>query len=186
MLIQKPFYFLRHGETNWNKEGRYQGQQDIPLNPRGISQAEKSRSQLVGQPFSEIHSSTLIRAKATAEIVNASLQLPLYSYDSLRECNYGELEGQLKTDPTLDSRWRAGYTPQAAESYQEFSIRVIKAVNEILSSKETALIVAHRAVFWPIADTMGLSKGIDLSNAQPIYLDPPSNNCKDWLLKTDF
>lgn len=179
-LIEKSFFFLRHGETDWNKEGRYQGQKDIPLNSTGLAQAEKARDQLTNQTISTIHSSSLSRALKTARIVNSKRDAPLFSHTSLCECHYGELEGQLKNDATVDQRWREGDTPTGAESYTEFSARILKALNKILSAKGTVLVVAHRAVFWPISEAIGFDVNSNLSNAQPLLLQAPSLQHKAW------
>ncbi|MEH6629329.1 MAG: histidine phosphatase family protein [Halopseudomonas aestusnigri] len=179
-LIENSFIFLRHGETDWNKEGRYQGQKDIPLNSTGLAQAEIARDRLANQTISTVHSSSLSRALKTAEIVNSRLDVPLFVHTSLCECHYGELEGQLKSDPTIDQRWREGDTPAGAESYTEFSARIITALNKILSSKGTALVVAHRAVFWPISEAIGFDVNSNLSNAQPLLLQAPNLEHKAW------
>ena len=60
MIPKRPFYFLRHGETDWNFEGRYQGQSDIPLNATGIAQAHAAADRLARVPIDRIVSSRLI------------------------------------------------------------------------------------------------------------------------------
>ena len=181
-LVEKPFFFLRHGETDWNREGRYQGQHDIPLNTAGIAQATTARELLMEQNITVIHTSSLSRAFKTAEIVNTKHNVPLIPHRSLWECHYGELEGQLKNDPTVDLRWKKGDTPKGAERYLDFSTRIITLLNKVLSSEGTALIVAHRAVFWPILEAMGISTSSSLANAQPLYLEAPNVLNDNWTI----
>jgi len=62
-------YLIRHGETDWNRQGRFQGREDIPLNENGIEQAKKCGQALQGEHFAAIITSPLVRAKKTAEII---------------------------------------------------------------------------------------------------------------------
>ena len=100
MTTACPFYFLRHGETDWNKTRRYQGQQDVPLNAVGLAQAETAKGLLRGHAIGRSAAVRLARAHRTAEIVNERLRCPLIVIDELKECAYGELEGQPKTGQT--------------------------------------------------------------------------------------
>ena len=76
-------YVVRHGETDGNVQQWYQGSTDVPLNARGIEQAQCLSRFLKDVPFSGIYSSTLQRARRTAEIVAEPHGLPVYSYDEL-------------------------------------------------------------------------------------------------------
>jgi probable phosphoglycerate mutase len=76
MIPKRPFYFLRHGQTNWNLEGRYQGHSDVPLNATGIAQARAAAACLAGVPIARIVASPLIRALVTAAIVGEKIQKP--------------------------------------------------------------------------------------------------------------
>src|SRR5690242_4741153 len=87
MLPPIPFHFVRHGETDWNRQGRLQGWRDIPLNSTGESQAEALRPSLHGMGFNSIAVSPLARARRTAEILNRDLQLQTHFFDDLREMN---------------------------------------------------------------------------------------------------
>ncbi|WP_299376400.1 histidine phosphatase family protein [uncultured Kiloniella sp.] len=184
MLIEKPFYFLRHGLTDWNKEKRYQGQRDIPLNDEGIQQAYQAQALLKNEDITAIYTSTLSRAKKTAEIINEVHKVSLLESLALQECHYGSLEGQLKTDPRVDANWRKGVTPKGAEDYHSFSDRVLNAVNDILNSSNLPLIVAHRAVYWPISEAANIGYDIDLGNACPLLMHPPAAGNANW--RTEF
>jgi uncharacterized phosphatase len=77
MLTPRPFIFLRHGETDWVRENRVQGQSDTMLNARGIEQAHGARERLRSTTINTICCSPLLRARMTADIINESLHLPL-------------------------------------------------------------------------------------------------------------
>jgi 2,3-bisphosphoglycerate-dependent phosphoglycerate mutase len=80
-------WLIRHGQTDWNLEGRYQGQCDAPLNAAGRAQAEALASRLTGQSFAALYSSDLQRARETAEIIGAQLGLFSQCEVRLREIN---------------------------------------------------------------------------------------------------
>ena len=96
-------YFVRHGETDWNRAQRYQGQKDIPLNALGRSQAVGNGRTLVGTLGAaaaaiDYVASPLLRARETMELMRAELGLPALGYrtdDRLREIHYGYWEGEL-------------------------------------------------------------------------------------------
>jgi broad specificity phosphatase PhoE len=75
-MLPRSFYFVRHGETDWNKEGRIQGHTDIPLNATGRQQAEHAAPVFLRRPIDIIVTSNLSRAYETASIINAALQKP--------------------------------------------------------------------------------------------------------------
>jgi len=105
MLPHHSFYFLRHGETDWNKARRLQGMTDVPLNMRGEEQAELARVAAVGLGIKSIAVSSLLRARRTAEIVNRDLGLGMTPYDALREFDVGPYEGS--TDGSWLDHWLA-------------------------------------------------------------------------------
>lgn len=89
-------WLIRHGETDWNREGLYQGQADIPLNELGLAQAQAAAEKLVqsSQLFSAIYSSPLRRARQTAEQTAARLSLPIKVDPRLQEINQGDWTGK--------------------------------------------------------------------------------------------
>lgn len=107
------FYIFRHGETDWNKERRFQGHTDIPLNEAGKQQANVLTDKLFSFKPEIILSSDLIRAVQTAEIANKKLNAPLHTSKELRECLLGEPEGMyldditLKYGPTETEKWHS-------------------------------------------------------------------------------
>jgi probable phosphoglycerate mutase len=110
-------YFVRHGETDWNRAGRYQGQRDIPLNGTGRAQAARNGRVLAevlggGAAVLDYVASPLSRARETMEIMRSELMLPPLDYrtdNRLREIHYGHWEGRLwqelpHTDPRVTGR----------------------------------------------------------------------------------
>ncbi len=182
MIIRKPFYYIRHGQTDWNVEGRFQGSKDIPLNETGISQAHAAKNLMRGLPITHIYSSTLQRARVTADIVNEELNLPITGMNALQECNFGVLEGQKRTSDGISENWRDGDTPDKAETYIDFTARVFAAFNGVLKNEGTPLIVAHGAVFWPVHAHMQLGITGTLPNAHPVHLSPPIAGEERWTL----
>lgn len=86
-------YFIRHGETELNKQKRLQGQSDIPLNDYGRELAKITGEALKEVPFDIVFSSPLIRAKETAEIVIGNKQVPIILEDRIKEISFGDYEG---------------------------------------------------------------------------------------------
>ncbi len=87
-------YLFRHGETDWNKARRLQGQSDIPLNAYGRELAHKTAEALQSVPFDKAFSSPLSRAKETAQIILGKRNIPLTTDERLLEINFGDCEGQ--------------------------------------------------------------------------------------------
>lgn len=127
-------YVIRHGETDWNAELRYQGQADIPLNDTGRRQAQRNGEALAGlgpNPAKlDFVASPLIRARETMEIVRAALALPREDYrldPLLKELSYGDWQGVLQSDlPSRDPEGVAArakdpfvWRPKGGESYAD-------------------------------------------------------------------
>jgi probable phosphoglycerate mutase len=158
-MLQRSFYFLRHGETDWNKSGLIQGHTDIPLNDTGRAQAEQVVSILARAPIQRIVASTLSRAYETASIVNAALQKPLAVDEGLKERHFGEFEGLKiqEMDELKDGMLKKGLPaeengypcPPKGEPYAEFRVRTIAAFRRNLEQfeGENILFVAHGGVY---------------------------------------
>jgi probable phosphoglycerate mutase len=95
--------FIRHGITDWNIEGRAQGQTDIPLNEMGRKQALALAERLKMEEWDIVYASDLSRAKETAEIVGRALELQVHTDQRLREMYCGEIEGT--TEEERVTRW---------------------------------------------------------------------------------
>ncbi|QEO10594.1 histidine phosphatase family protein [Protaetiibacter larvae] len=91
--------FIRHGQTDWNRDGRLQGSSDVPLNETGREQARAAERMLTDWPWDAVVSSPLSRARETAQIIADGLGLPLGpAYPELVERDYGPLEGLPDTE----------------------------------------------------------------------------------------
>jgi probable phosphoglycerate mutase len=171
MLLARPFWFLRHGETDWNAQGLSQGNIDIPLNPTGIAQAQAAAILMRNRGVASIVTSPLSRAKDTADTVAAVLGLPVAIEDGLREVSFGAQEGQPMTEWFSD--WVAGhYTPEDAESFACLRARAVAAVNRALAAPAPVLIVAHGALFRALRAEMGLEPNVRTPNAMPFFCEP--------------
>ncbi len=109
------FYFVRHGETVWNVQHRLQGVHDIPLDEKGIRQAEELHRQLIaeGVHFVRVYSSPLSRALRTAEIVSGQPASEIFCDDRLREMEFGSMEGDVYAEDAAGGR---GCLPEAQTS----------------------------------------------------------------------
>jgi broad specificity phosphatase PhoE len=172
MLPLHPFYFLRHGETDWNKARRLQGLTDVPLNARGEEQAELARTVAAGLGLKSIAVSSLTRARRTAEIVNRDLGLLVTPYDSLREFDVGPYEGS--TDGSWLEQWFADGVVEGPESFGDFRDRVLGGMIEALALEHPVLIVAHGGVFWALQRMLGFAALTHAPNAVVARFEPPA------------
>lgn len=99
----KTLYIVRHGETDWNKMGKYQGITDVPLNENGLNQAKACGEALKDITFDRILSSDLSRALVTAETIRGNRTTPITVDQRLRELNFGDWEAMLFSD--IEARW---------------------------------------------------------------------------------
>lgn len=177
-----PFWFLRHGETDWNAQNLSQGSTDIPLNKVGLAQARRAARTLEGSGIATVVSSPLGRARVTAEIAAEALGLTIAAFDDdLREVNFGVQEGKPMGDWYDD--WIAGtYTPEGAEPFPVLLARVVAAVNRAIARPAPVLVVGHGAVFRALRLAFGLQPNVRTANALPIRCDPPAEGGDAWTL----
>ena len=131
-------WLVRHGQTDWNLRGIYQGQSDIPLNETGIIQAKALAASLAATRFDAIYSSDLMRARDTAAIIADAIGLPDQLDARLREINQGVWEGQTIDDvqekyaPDFSRNPKYIVTPRAegAESLAQVITRMVQAAND--------------------------------------------------------
>lgn len=148
------FFVIRHGLTPLNKKRILNAQIDEPLAPEGIEQAKASIS-LVPKTVKYIYSSSLLRAKQTAQIINSKLNLPLSATNALREIHMGLYAGRSWGDPDLGPELKKkhrtiqfDYRAHGGESAQDFKKRVISFL-KIINSKHKdgeVLIVTHGGI----------------------------------------
>jgi alpha-ribazole phosphatase len=108
---------VRHGETEWNQQMRFQGQTDIPLNAKGLEQAESIARRLQHEPLQAIYSSDLQRAWQTAEVIARYHDLSPIPHADLREMSYGVWEGMTRAEI------EAGEWAELFEKYRKDSLR---------------------------------------------------------------
>ena len=159
---------IRHGETDWNVEGRYQGQADPPLNARGLAQARQLAAELREVGLDVLYTSPLRRALQTAQILAQALQVPLHVEPRLMEIHQGDWQGRLRAEiaaryPELFRRWQTEpweVTPPGGEHLRQVQARVYAAVDEILARHPGQRIglVTHRI---PIALLKVRYQGLD-------------------------
>jgi probable phosphoglycerate mutase len=170
-IAATPFWFLRHGETDWNAQNLSQGNVDIPLNQTGLAQARAAAERLRHRGIAQIVASPLSRAHDTARIVAAALGREVTLDEGLREVAFGEKEGQPMAD--WFASWVEGtYTPPGAESFAALRARATAAINRALALPAPVLVVAHGALFRALRAEMGLPPNVRTPNATPFWCEP--------------
>ena len=116
---------VRHGETDWNAEGRLQGHTDRPLSDYGRRQARALAEELADEPLDALYASDLARARETAEIVGARLGLPVVLEPDLREKNWGTWEGLTPTE-----RAEVEFVGESTEQHEERTLGALRRIAE--------------------------------------------------------
>jgi broad specificity phosphatase PhoE len=155
----KRLLLVRHGETQWNKEERFIGISDIPLNQEGRDQAVALAERLRDEPIEVIYSSEFQRALETAQVIARDHDLNVHVTDGLREVSYGDWEGltvddvEAKTGFRFPSRFEAPQVPFPSNSMVQEVLEDIQGFLEhLLGSEEakTILLVGHGVSFQMI------------------------------------
>jgi len=175
-LTPQAFWYLRHGETDWNAQNLAQGRTEVPLNAVGRAQADAAAALLRGRGIRTIVASTLGRARETAEIAAAAIGLPVHFDPALQEVSFGDHEAKPMLAAWFDDWVAERYTPAGGESFAELRDRAVGAVNRALLLDAPVLIVAHGAVFRALRSAMGLEPGVRLANGTPFFCQPPSGH----------
>jgi len=141
-------YLARHGQTQWNVEGRTQGGRDIPLNDTGRQQAQRLKERLANVAFDAVYSSSLSRSRETADIIHGNV--PVTAVPELGERRFGKFEGQLTSDPVLGPEfqkrmWVPDDELEGGESLNMLRGRVRTAIDRIRKDHPAGsiLIVGH-------------------------------------------
>lgn len=176
-------YLMRHGQTDWNAEGRVQGWNDTPVNKKGIEQAHFAGEALVNEEIETVYSSDLKRAKKTAEIVSAALDLPLHYTKRLREMDFGKATSVKKTDLAakfpyiyaafndLNNLERYDIRYPEGESIGEVQQRFMKFVTKLLEDRrQKVLIVTHGMLVRIFAESC-LKKTLRLENGSVLRVN---------------
>ncbi len=145
---------VRHGETTWNLERRYQGHSDPPLSARGEAQAQALANRLATTGVAGIVASPLLRAQATAQMIAARLGLPVVTDHRLRELAYGQWEGLQQAEvkqrwPEMLRLWKRApdqVTFPGGESLSDLQYRVQSFSGHTSAQSGTILAVTHDGV----------------------------------------
>lgn len=177
MILQKEFYFVRHGETNHNiLDGPDKGDHpdDLSLNEIGKNQAKLIQSIISSLPIKTVCSSPLKRAQETREIITASLQINHYAVNDLGECS-AEIWKELTRFTMYSSLPSGGIAHQ-------FVLQVRSGINQALSLPGPPLVVAHGGVHWAICCLMGIAEHEwAINNCIPVHFSVRNNG--KWLAK---
>ncbi len=152
-------YFVRHGETLWNKEKKIQGQSDIPLNEYGIELAHVTADAMKDISFDIVYSSPLLRAKETADILVKDRNLEVYTDSRLVEMSFGEGEGESLPEIHAHPEMKLHnfihnpgeyIPPDGGETFEELYTRCKSFIDEVIlpaeSKYDSMLIVGHGAL----------------------------------------
>ncbi len=182
MLPATPFYFLRHGETDWNHRRIIQGWTDTDLSAAGIAQAEAVKAAVEALPIATICCSTLLRAKRSMEIVNCSIKKPVVMVPELRECKLGEIEGQ-PSNGDWRKPWENGGPMPGGETFQEYIDRVMRGFAVALAQPGPVLAIGHGGNFWALERYGLIVFGTRVPNCALFKLEPPKPSEKFWSVK---
>lgn len=182
-------WLVRHGQTNWNIDGRIQGQSDVPLNETGRSQAQALTEKLKDVPFVAVYSSDLERARETAEIIAAAHGLAVQIDARLREVKQGEWEGLSLADIRERYDWQyrhnqsysPDFRPPGGESAREVAERVQAAIEDIHKKhpEGAVLVVSHGLAAATVACRV---KGVDLEQVRAMIPNNAEPLCVRWPL----
>lgn len=181
-LDRIPFWFLRHGETDWNARNLSQGNVEIPLNEHGLAQARAAAELLPNRGIATIVSSPLSRARITADVAAAKLGLPVLVDEGLREVCFGVNEAKPMSEPWFADWVYGRSTPEGAESFGSLRERAVAAVNRALTHPPSVLVVAHGALFRAVRAAMGIEPNVRTPNAIPVLCEPPPEEGGVWTL----
>ncbi len=167
MNSETTVILIRHGETEWNLSGRYQGHADSPLTQRGLAQARAVAMALDGMSFDAFYSSDLGRAKRTATVIADRMGKRFLIDSRLREQHYGLLQGYnqkraKEVDPGFFDSLHSGnadYIPVGGESRRQRHNRAIEALEDLVSRHPggTVLVVTHGGVVDSLfRETLGI------------------------------
>lgn len=161
--MRRTLLLARHGETDWNRQHRWQGHTDIPLNEAGREQARRLASCLRDLGLRRVHASDLSRARETAEIVARTLEIPFFGVDpGLRERGFGVFEGLTREECETRyaehwARYKADNRnlPPGSEPQELVIARMAEGVRRVAHAgpdhEETVLVVSHGSAIRVLA-----------------------------------
>ena len=173
------FFLVRHGETEWNKLGRFQGHEDIKLNQRGLAQAKETAAAAAEWGHAVIYTSPLIRTKQVAQEMAKATPVPVLERPGLKELGLGDLEGVTGEEmrqgwPEVFSAWRSNpemVSMPNGESLVQLRERTWQSILEIEqqhSDQETVVVISHN---FAIRSIVGELLGVPLENFHRMSLN---------------
>ena len=181
---------VRHGETEWNVQRRYQGQSDVPLSEIGNQQAESIAGRLAGQEIDAIYASDLKRAWQTAQVIAAQTGLDVISEPRLRELKFGILEGLTFEEaeekyPEMITAWLDDFnnTPERAETIDMFNARIVSLLDDlkVKHDEQVVLLVGHGGSLSEI-----LRAVLGLSLEKRWYIQMENASLSEVLIADDY
>lgn len=183
----KTLVFLRHGETDWNAQGRYQGQTDILLNDNGRQQAKQATRRWNHTEFDGAIVSPLSRANETAQIIFGDRQLQLVTIEGIKETHGGDWEGHTFND--IAERWPDEHAafrlpgldsgPVGGETPRESGTRTAQAVLDALQDADVLAVISH-------GNTLRAAAHVLTGHADEDYATVPRlENCHAHVLQSN-
>jgi broad specificity phosphatase PhoE len=181
---------VRHGETEWNAQRRYQGQSDVPLSDLGKRQAELVAERLAGQRIDAVYASDLERAWETARMIVEKSGLEVTSEPRLRELKFGILEGLTFDEaqaqyPEMIAAWLEDFhrPPEGGETIDLFNARVVSLLEELKQKhdEQVVLLVAHGG---PLSEILRVA--LELSPEKRWYLEMENASQSEVLIAENY
>ena len=181
---------VRHGETEWNLQRRYQGQSDVPLSEFGQRQAELIAERLARHTIDAVYASDLKRAWETAGVISEKCGLEITSEPRLRELKFGILEGLTFDEaeaqhPEMIAAWLEDFnnTPQGTETIDLFNTRIISFLDDLKSKhdEQVVLLVGHGGSLSEILRVV-----LELSPDKRWYLEMENASLSEVLIAEDY
>jgi broad specificity phosphatase PhoE len=179
---------VRHGETDWNRERRFQGHADPPLNDAGRKQARELAETLAGEGIEAIYTSDLQRARETAEILAARFGSEVVALRELREIDVGDWQGLTWPEieeryPDGAARWhRDGHGWDGGETYDQLGERIVAALRVIAERHpgQRVLVVGHGGT---VRASRAFVDGVAVAESR--RRNPPIGNCEVFRVVTE-
>jgi len=181
---------VRHGETEWNVQRRYQGQSDVSLSELGHRQAIHIAERLAGQKIDALYASDLKRAMETARAIAERNNMEILPEPRLRELKFGILEGLTFEEaedqyPEMISAWLEDFnnTPDGAETIDQFNVRIISFLDDLKQRHDgqIVLLVGHGGSLSEILRVI-----LGLSPERRWYIEMENASLSEVLLAEDY